>query len=222
MKSGSTYLSELLRIITGHRRRSIGGSSNDISKGTINRIAFQHSVVQTHTMSTGNNVKLLQRYHFKPVVLVRNIFDVVVSLHDFVPKFPLLHMGHLHKKYFTMDKDAQIDHLIRFCVPWFLSFYVSWREVEESKELETHWVRYEDIFPDPTDVAVKILDFYGLSCPEERIASALKEIESVSTRKNVGTKGRGKTTLTDAHRGRIHDLARVWDLAPDYFSSIGI
>ena len=77
------------------------------------------------------------------MVLVRNIFDSVMSLLDFYNK------GAFQTSYFRcrlagLDEETKIDLLIENVIPWYFQFVASWDLAEKQKRLEVHWLTYEE------------------------------------------------------------------------------
>ncbi|GAB4284895.1 MAG: hypothetical protein Kow0068_10100 [Marinilabiliales bacterium] len=50
----------------------------------IDAVLFKNFITQQHTRATQPNLKILNDYKIRPIILVRNIFDVVISLRDYL------------------------------------------------------------------------------------------------------------------------------------------
>lgn len=222
-KSGSTYLAALLREITGFSRAGLaelpGNSANDIERAKIEKYHRFNSVTKQHVKGTENNIALLKEFGFKPVVLTRNIFDVVLSLHDHVSKRKGRTTGYFHREYFSMNKDEKLMYLIRVHLPWYFNFLISWREA--SAQMEVLWIAYEELFSDQIETVSKILNFYSIPFKPEQIEPAIEAVKSQKTRLNVGKQGRGGN-LSDSHKQAILDLAMSWKVDGDVLEIVGI
>ena len=86
-KSASTFLKNLLVNVTGYRDLftvyAAGQSEHEIYLPTLREFAHLDTVTQQHCRASDANVHLMQAFGIRPVVLVRNIFDSVMSLLDF-------------------------------------------------------------------------------------------------------------------------------------------
>ena len=87
-------------------------------------------------------------------------------------------------------------------VPWYLNFYVSWRDAQSS--IPVHWLTYETLFRDQEKAVSEIIDFYGLegkvgaSSIKAGIDAMPKKGDRIAiNRLNVGVSGRGETLLSD-------------------------
>jgi len=223
-KSGSTYLRVLLSEITGFPRVSAvqfyGHNEQDIFELALRQFDGASSITQQHVKGTENNVMLMKKYGIKPVVLVRNIFDILLSLHDHIEREDhRAPEGYVHKEYFSMSKEEKLLYLIRIHLPWFFNFYVSWREA--SKEIDTLWTSYEELFSDQMGTVSQILSFYGLSVDRDKIQSAMSAMENRDTRRDEGTSGRG-ASLSETHKKAVLELASVWKLGEKEMEIIGV
>ena len=237
-KSGSTFLSALISSVPGFRREHIVPSykrrEQELSDAEILR-AFAATQVLRRAFDTGqllgeqrprgfvsqNHVRhnhetqvLLDRYQIVPIVLVRNIFDVVVSLRDHVRKESVYTPAAYVSEDMTKWGDARLhDFLVDMAVPWYIHFYVSWMRAEHR-----HLVTYEELVSNPAKTLRQALAFGKLPRSLEIINAALERVQGVGTRKNVGLAGRGQE-LTEAHRERI---LRFCSYSPDVdFTPIG-
>ncbi len=224
-KSGSTYLTELLSEITGFPSRALvaayGHNDQDVHEFALEDVERESSVTQQHAKGTANNVALLEKYGIKPVVLVRDIFDVTVSLYDHIERGrDRVPTGFVHREYWRLTKDEKLLYLVRIHAPWYFNFFVSWREASSS--IDVLWLTYEELFADQVGTVSRVLGFYGLSAERATIEAAIRSTTGArSTRFNVGVSGRGRD-LPALHRQAIIDIAAVWGIDKHEMLRIGI
>ena len=73
------------------------------------------------------NLTFFTRYGIRPIILTRNIFDVMVSLHEHIrDRSRQSHSYHVDESYDALDDKERMDGVIRFEAPWFFQFYVGW------------------------------------------------------------------------------------------------
>jgi len=163
----------------------------------------------------------MQAFGIRPVVLVRNIFDSVMSLLDFYDQ------GAFQTSYFRadwpgLDEKTKIDLLIENVIPWYFQFVASWDQVERLKRLEVSWLTYEELVADKPGNVLRVLEFYGLGVSRRAVEQRIKEIESEGRkiRFNKGVTGRGKTGLSESQKEHIRRLARYYPSTD--FSRIGL
>ena len=211
--------------ITGYRDLftvyAAGQSEHEIYLPTLLESAHLDTVTQQHCRASDANVHLMQAFAIRPVVLVRNIFDSVMSLLDFYNK------GAFHSSYFradwqALDEEMKIDLLIENVIPWYFQFIASWDLAEKQKRLELHWLSYEDLVKDKPASVLKVLKFYGLGASRRGLEERIAEIESEGRkiRFNKGVTGRGESRLCDRQKDQIRRLVRYYPSTD--FTRIGL
>jgi len=224
-KSASTFLKNLLVNITGYRDLftvyAAGQSEHEIYLPTLLESAHLDTVTQQHCRASDANVHLMQAFAVRPVVLVRNIFDSVMSLLDFYNK------GAFHNSYFradwqALDEETKIDLLIENVIPWYFQFTASWDLAEKQKRVEVHWLRYEDLVRDKAASVLKVLEFYGLGASRRGLEQRIAEIEREGRkiRFNKGVTGRGESGLCDRQKDQVRRLVRYYPSTD--FTRIGL
>ncbi|NOT48715.1 MAG: hypothetical protein HOP17_13325, partial [Acidobacteria bacterium] len=167
---------------------------------------------QQHCRASDANVYLMQACGIRTIVLVRNIFDSVMSLLDFYNNQGAFFNSYFRADFQGLDEIKKADLLIDNVIPWYFQFVASWDLVERQRRLDIKWLRYEDLIADKTEAIRDVLEFYGLGAPEKAIETKVKETES-ETRKirfNKGVAGRGKTGLNDQQKERIRRLSEYY------------
>jgi hypothetical protein len=210
-KSGSTYLSKVLREMTGFTKAYVSepGPQNeqDLCAAKLTRLRHR-SVMQQHVKATRTNLELLIKLGLRPIVQTRNLYDVVVSLHDhFEPDHRSLPCGFVSENYLRMAWNERIDYLIHVHLPWYFNFVLSWREA--AQQIDVCPVTYEQFFADQPGELARIAAFYGIRASAEQVAQAMARAARANTRFNVGIAGRGAEMLTPRHKLAIHHLAGI-------------
>lgn len=224
-KSASTFLKNLLVNLTGYRDLftvyAAGQSEHEIYLPTLRESADRDTVTQQHCRASDANLHLMQAFAIRPVVLVRNIFDSVMSLLDFYNK------GAFRTSYFRadwplLDDETKIDLLIENVIPWYFQFVASWDLAEKQKRIEVHWLSYEELIADKPSSVLKVLEFYGLGASRRGIEQRIGEIESEERkiRFNKGVTGRGKSGLNQQQHDHVRRLTRYYPSTD--FSLIGL
>jgi hypothetical protein len=224
-KSGSTFLSEVLRELTGFKRATALYVSErnepDLYVPRLLETYARPTIHQHHTRATAGNIKLMKLFRVRPVVLVRNLFDVVVSTRDhFHREGTVTPVCYADKRFMGLDEESQCSFIIDLCLPWYLSFYLSWCEAMRTRQIEALWVTYEELIGDAPGTIARIADFYGIRTDEARIEGALERARGGNIRLNKGVCGRGQEELTERQKGRIRSLARYYPGTD--FSRIGL
>ena len=213
-KAGSTFLVNTLIRVTGLRgfRLCAAYSTNehDLYLPALCLMNRYGCVSQLHMKGTFHNAALMRTFGIKPVILVRRIEDIVVSLqHDLKEKRQRRSLGTGRSGYSFVWQDQStkelsderlLDMIIDLAVPWFVNFYVSWHRLCQQGAVDALWVTYEELFGDKEKAVRRVLDFLGL-----RYAAGIDP--RVLSRKyrtfRDGRVGQGALTLTAEQQRRL-------------------
>jgi hypothetical protein len=213
-KAGSTFLVNTLIRITGLRwfRLCAAYSTNehDLYLPALCLMNHYGCVSQLHMKGTFHNAALMRTFGIRPIILVRRIEDIVVSLqHDLREKCQRESLGTGRSGYSFVWQDQStkelsderlLDMIIDLAVPWFVNFYVSWYRLCEQGAVDALWVTYEELFGDKEKTVRQVLDFLGL-----RYTAGIDP--GILSRKyrtfRDGSVGQGALTLTTEQQRRL-------------------
>ena len=216
-KSGSTFLYKTLHAVTGFDVESMTfrrkRNEQDMYLPTAADAARKNSVTQQHVRATQPNLEMLNEFNIRPVVLTRNIYDIVISLRDHFYKqgqnSPMLFVD---DRFYELAESDQYDMIIDLALPWYFNFYVSWFEAQRTKAIDLLWTSYEEVMTDKAAAIKRILSFYSLPANESKIERILAEAEEKrkASRFNKGVSGRGAALLSDVQRMRVRQMTRFY------------
>jgi len=223
-KSGSSHVADVLSRVTGFPKigavQFYGQNEQDLYEPALRVLATTSSVTQQHVKGTNVNVDLMQRYGIRPVILVRNVFDALVSLHDHFERENFdTPVGFVHREYRTMSFEDRLRFLVHLHLPWYLHFVMSWREAAE--RLQVLWTSYEEVFADQEAGVRRILDFYGLDATQEDIRRAISAAGR-GPRFNVGLTGRGQRLMPPDAQQAARQIAGSWSVDDALLQRIGL
>lgn len=225
-KSGSTFLKNVLVKLTQFKdlfcTYAALQNEHELDLPQLAKFGRANTVTQQHCRATEANIHLMQAFCVKPIILVRNIFDTVISLLDFYKG------GFTFSTFFDRDdfdqlsNEERIDLLIEYAVPWYFQFVASWQRAEREERLSLGWLNYEEMIADKPGTIERLLTFYGIAAPRQAIQDIISasEADPRNNRFNQGIAGRGQSGLTAAQRERITQLARYFPKAD--FRRLGV
>ncbi len=225
-KSGSTFLKNLLVNITGFKDlfSVYAGLQNEHDLDLPQMVKFGNvdTVTQQHSRASEANVQMMQAFGIRPVILVRNIYDSLMSLVDFYSQGFTFSTFFNKEEFLSFSQDKKLDLLIEFAIPWYFQFVASWQRAESEGRLEMVWLTYEEMIADKVAAAAKIFTYHGMAVAPDVIAERIRIIEGDSDRNrfNKGVAGRGKAGISDRHKERIRQLGEYFPSAD--FSIIGL
>jgi len=218
-KSGSTYLSRLTSNLPNMKTVSLtsgyGRREQELSIEKLMLYNKNNYVAQHHVRYSTTTKELINIFRIKPVVLVRNIFDVVVSVHDWYNKGNIISpMGFVPEDYSNWNDNKSFNFIVDMIIPWYLNFFCSWN-LRKEKLLLT----YEDYTENTNECLRKIAEYGNIKCKDSDIDNSIKKASKQNTRKNVGVSGRGEK-LPDNIKDKICKMAKYYDNID--FSPIGL
>lgn len=220
-KSGSTYLTTILSSLPGfavtswvpdygRREQELCGRRLQEDEAIPASLVAQH-----HVRYSDQTAKYLREFDLKPVVLVRNLYDIIPSLIDHHRTESVVYpMAFVPSDIVDWDFERAARFVTYMVLPWYFNFFVSWNACPE-KIL----VAYEDLISDPVGTVQDICERSGIKASREDVIAAVERVKSMQTRKNVGVAGRGGQ-LSEACRGHVREMASFYDGMD--FSKIGI
>ena len=225
-KSGSTFLRNVLQEVTGWREIYLclhtELSAQDLFYPVLLEYARTPTVTHQHCRATEANVQLMQAFGIRPVILVRDLHDVIVSLRDYFNGGAIRTTQFEEAAWQALPPERQTDQIIDLVVPWHLEFLATWQKADRTGRLPVLWMTYAQMVQDKAAAVRRILTFYGLEAADERIASIIAKVGASPERNrfNKGVSGRGRDGLTSEQKARILRLAAYFP-ATD-FTMLGI
>lgn len=213
-KSGSTFLSNVISRITdlplGRLSAAYSTNEHDLYLPALYMMNPIGCVSQLHMKGTFHNASLLKMFGIKPVILVRNIEDTVVSLaNDLRTKEQQDGFGDGRNGYSflwqdhaiaNLDETSLIDCIIDLAIPWYVNFHVSWHRLCEQNAVDAMWVTYEDMMQNKKAAVREILEFTGFG-QDIPIDNAILDQRYIKF--NDGRRGRGNAILSEEQKSRI-------------------
>ena len=223
-KSGSTWLSEALSLLPGYERvHLVPVYDRREQELAFERLLLTYGmdyVAQHHCRFSQATAHCLNAFSVKPVILVRNIFDCIVSQKDQldesvqIPSRKVGPMAYVPEQYSGWPDTEKMDFIVDMFIPWYFNFFVGWQNSGVGL-----WVTYERMVADPLGTVKYIGHELSLSVDDADIERALKLAENRFTRKNVGKSGRGNI-LTEQQKEKILTFASYY--RSNDFSLIGL
>jgi Sulfotransferase domain len=218
-KSGSTWLRTIISELPGFKASwitdSTGRGEQELSAWRLARVGFGHFVAQHHVRYHDDTRRLIDEFRLKPVVLVRDIHDSIVSLLDHVKdRWPEIPQAYVTPEIRAQPDVRILDFLIDMAVPWYIEFYVSWTTCADAL-----WLRYEDLQADPGPAVEELIARLGIRTETAAVRSAVNAARHKDVLRNHATVGRGRR-LSAEQRDSIQRKAGYYPNID--FSPIGL
>jgi hypothetical protein len=191
-KSASTYLGTALSLATGYPLRALV-REHDRNEQDVYLPALAETlrlprptVVQQHARATAPNLDLIRLFNFRTVILIRDLFDAVVSFHDHLMQDSLLvPMAYVPESFPHLDERTRLDMVVDLVVPWYLGFFVSWVEACR-RGWPALWVRYGEVATDPEGTVRRIMAYAEADGKGTAVVEAIDKARTMPIRFNKG------------------------------------
>ena len=193
-KSGSTWLSETLsRLPSFHRVDLVPAYGRREQELAFERLLLFHTlnyVAQHHCRFSVATERCLNAFSVKPIILIRNIFDCIVSAKDFIdtgkehPDVMVGPMAYVPQVYLGWSDVQKYDFIIDMFVPWYYNFFVGWLDYPAGA-----WVSYEELVAEPAATIKRIANELRFNVDGAAIENALAQASKASNSKKRGCSG---------------------------------
>lgn len=205
-KSGSTYVAKVIGDILGLRKYA-PFSFSDSTESVLDEFKLKFmlsddSFCRLHMKGTVGQISLLKKYGLHPIILYRNLFDCMVSLHDHLENqkgnFPIMTIPVFYP---GLSKTQKYEYLIQIALPWYIDYYISWQEAKKTIHLKEFY--YEDLLQNRDNFFEEVFAFLGYDiAAEDKKHYDNKE----GVRFNVGIAGRGKMEIPVEIQGKVYSF----------------
>lgn len=222
-KSGSSWLREMIGafefvdiqyVSPRHDRRE-----QELDLSLLSKPRPRHFVAQHHVRATGTTEYAVANHNITTVVLVRNLFDNLVSARDqFQKGRTVAPQFYIDDRFKTWDRERQYWFLVDFYVPWVINFLVSWW----NSRIDTLWLTYDILLKDPERALRCVLEQAGFAADVDGVAAVVKHVAESKREKtlfNVAKTGRG-AELSPEVRNRVRALCDYYPDVP--FERMGL
>ena len=204
-KSGSNFTRSVLKKYFGTEDPPPGEQAGEwnLDALLLERLRGRSFVTSMHMKPHEHNLVAAKRENIVPVVTWRNLGDTLVSFDDHIRNRDETNIiTHIDRpKYLAMPDQARYQFLIRHVMPWFLSFYVGWKN---GGALFAH---YEPMARDPFAAFSELIERLGATVDAERLRGILaRPMTAGETNKNVGTNDRSLDKLSPETRAMLEEL----------------
>jgi hypothetical protein len=218
-KSGSTFTSNVIAQKDGFRKVDLVPAYGNREQELDIRYLYKHRninfVAQHHIKNSMHLEELLQQYNVKPIILVRNIYDCIVSNADHFRNEGITWFGVINEEHLKLADEQLYSIIADLLAPWYISFYVSWK----MSSIEPLIIKYEDMINDPENYFKKIFDAVDINITSKDTTELIGKAQGKYNRFNKGIKGRGDSVPPEVKK-HIERLASHYPTVD--FSDIGI
>jgi hypothetical protein len=172
-------------------------------------ITSRPMVTHVHMQALRANIHFIEAFGLRPIVMIRNIPDMLASYWDMLDADPdAMRQGlncRIPVAWHDYDEAQKADFLVDIMGPWYASFYATWFDYAGQPQSKVCLLRYADFLADPAHALETVLHHSGiektLSDCEDVIDLVTKDRERL--RFNQGKEGRAATYFNADHQRRL-------------------
>lgn len=219
-KAAGTFFREAaIRVLNGQLVRlahALGGRDGTIYLPNVLTCCLDDTAPETiahiHMQALPANRNFFDALGLKPVIMIRNLADMLASFLDMLEHDPAARADGLNcqvpDNFLQWDRTARLDFMIDVIAPWYASYFATWKTYADDAPGTVCILDYRDFRRDPVDALWAALAHAGFVVPHEDCEKALAEVwrDRASHRFNQGVEGRGKIYFSPAQLARLRRL----------------
>lgn len=223
-KSGSTFIASIIGRLPGFVTLGFSPSGErreqEIDTAMVKRFTRKfikrNCIAQHHVRASRSTIRCIEQFEMQPIVLVRNLYDAIVSLSDhLVCESPEMPFAYFDESFAKMEQEKRIEAIVDLAAPWYFNFYVSWWHYRPESI-----VTYEDVVLAGKYGIRRLIDRLGLDVSDQTIDELLRTTSRQTTRYNVGVAGRGESLVSRRCKEILNRYAEYYPLVD--FSPLGL
>ena len=111
------------------------------------------------------------------------------------------------KNYYSLDKNDQLNFIIKYSVPQLIYFYVSWEKFSKQIKTKVKWLDYDKFFKDYKNEFIELIKFCELDVNKNLIETTLgfKHNTRFNESKNINERN-----LNDDQKNEIIKLLKFY------------
>jgi len=174
------------------------------------------TVAHVHMQAFESNRHLINALGLKPVIMIRNIADMLASFLDMLETDPVARAEGLNcqvpANFTELDRARKLDFMIDVIAPWYASYFATWKDFADADPDTVCVLQYRDFCRAPVDALWTALAHAGFVVSHAECEAALGEIWEAREihRYNKGVAGRGNRYFTPAHFARLRALTAYY------------
>ena len=155
-------------------------------------------IVHMHMQAFIANRHLLSAFGIRPVIMLRNIPDLLASFLDMLESDPVARAQCLNcvvpDNFLELSHAQKSDFVVDIIAPWYASYFASWKSFADETPEQVCVLRYGDFCRDPAKAVHRALAHAGFGVSRNSCAEAVERVwpDRNKFRYNKGTGGRGK------------------------------
>ena len=208
-KSGSTYLTSLIQHLPRFQSANLVGTyegrEQELASEQLIGFHRMNYVAQHHVRYHRATQNYIDQFSLVPIVLVRNLHDVVYSTYDhLVRESTVGPAAVVPRDLIGRPEEEVLSFIVDMMIPWYFNFYYSWQQCADKLVLN-----YNNWIGDPVGTLRLIGVHVGFSLNDDDVRRSVEMTKGANVRFNKGISGRGQS-LPQELKDRIAKYAAYY------------
>ncbi|HTW33608.1 MAG TPA: hypothetical protein VMD53_03240 [Rhizomicrobium sp.] len=174
------------------------------------------TVGHLHMQALPANRNFLDMFGIKPVIMLRDIPDMLASYWDMLDTDPVARADGLNclipHDFLSLSREEKADFMIDIVAPWYVSYFATWKTYHDDAPQTVCVLRYDEFQNDTAGALFRALRHAGFHTPRARCEAAITKVwgDRAKFRFNKGVGGRGREYFSPAHLERLARMLALY------------
>lgn len=170
------------------------------------------TVTHIHMQALTANRNFIESIGLKPVIMIRDIADMLASFLDMLEVDPVAREEGLNCQipgnFCELDHGAKLDFMIDVIAPWYASYFATWKDFADVSPATVCVLKYREFCDDPAEALYKAISHAGFATTRFQCRQSMQLAwqSKEDYRYNKGISGRGKDYFLPGHFARLQKL----------------
>jgi hypothetical protein len=184
------------------------------------------TVTHVHMQALAANRHFMEALGIKPVIMIRNLPDMLASFWDMLEADPAARAEGLNclipDHFAELSRAEKANFMTDIIAPWYVSYFATWKEVEDTKSNMVCVLRYPDFCDRPAETLHAALSHAGFPVSLGKCEASLARVwaERASYRYNKGSQGRGRGYFSPAHFEKLSGMLAYYPKLKSWMSDL--
>jgi hypothetical protein len=174
------------------------------------------TVGHMHMQALPANRNFIEMFGIKPVIMLRDIPDMLASYWDMLVADPVARADGLNclipQDFLSLGRDEKADFMIDIVAPWYASYFATWKSYHNDAPQTVCVLHYNEFQDDPAGTLFRALQHAGFQTERARCEAAIEKVwgNRGNFRFNKGVTGRGREYFSSAHLERLDRMLSLY------------
>jgi hypothetical protein len=184
------------------------------------------TVTHLHMQALTANRRFIDTLGLKPIIMIRNIADMLASFLDMLEVDPVARDEGLNCQipwnFCEMGRSDKLDFMIEVIAPWYASYFATWKSFVDDAPETVCLLRYRDFCDDPAETLRRALTHAGFVTTLFKCRQSLEEVwrDKENYRFNKGVRGRGKDYFSPVHFAQLRKQLSYYPQLADWMAEL--